>query len=239
MHAGINIQIKDSKPIYLLNKQSTDESVEDIELKFNSDSLSLSAFSFKRWDAKAAIEEGDGFYVLIEGSQGIFKNHFNILRTDLTGEVISKADWKSTGSAVESGWEDLFKYDLNHDGITGFEFNPGISIGFDKLNYKYLLIDELTKSATDMKFKSSGDPLSNSSFTHWDAVAATKTAQGFDVLIEGKEGNVNGQFNIFSTDQLGVVKDKTGWKTQESAFDSGWEAKFNYDLNNDSQIASD
>lgn len=239
LHAGINIQIKDSKPIYLLNKQSTDESVEDIELKFNSDSLSLSAFSFKRWDAKAAIEEGDGFYVLIEGSQGIFKNHFNILRTDLTGEVISKADWKSTGSAVESGWEDLFKYDLNHDGITGFELNPGISIGFDKLNSKYLLIDELTKSATDMKFKSSGDPLSNSSFTHWDAVAATKTAQGFDVLIEGKEGNVNGQFNVFSTDQLGVVTDKTGWKTQESAFDSGWEAKFNYDLNNDSHIASD
>ena len=71
-----------------------------------------------------------------------------------------------------------------------------------------------------------GTTYSDASRAHWDAVSATETEDGFQVLLDG-DATHEGKYYMWSTNEQGVITRGSGWKTAEQAVNAGWEKTFN------------
>ena len=117
------------------------------------------------------------------------------------------------------GWESTFKKDLNDDGL----ISGGDSYQLSSKNGPVTLRNR------------GGRTLSDSTSRSWDALVAAETASGFDVLLRG-DGSLQGRFSVWSTNAVGVITDRSAWKTQLQALEADWEKTFQVALNNDHSI---
>jgi hypothetical protein len=223
---GLSLAFDGFKAKYLLG-----EGESAVPFQLSSNGRPLSDASTKWWNAVAAAATDDGFLVLLEGVQGNVDGKYNVFSTGTDGVVDTKAGWRTADLAFSAGWENLFELDLNQDDITGFVDRPGLSLAFDGFKAKYLLGEG--ESAVSFQLSSNGRPLSDAWSKWWNAVAAAATDDGFLVLLEGVQGNVDGKYNVFSTGTDGVVDTKAGWRTADLASSAGWENLFELDLNQD------
>ncbi|MDC3011001.1 Ig-like domain-containing protein [Synechococcus sp. AH-736-G21] len=72
-----------------------------------------------------AIPYEEGYELLLKGTGSNHRGKFGIWKTDQTGVLQNKIDWKGQGDALRLGWEEKFDGDwINNDGtITGFTVN--------------------------------------------------------------------------------------------------------------------
>ena len=82
---------------------------------------------------------------------------------------------------------------------------------------------------------SNGAGYSDSSSQLWDVKAASALDKGFAVLVVGT-GSKDGHFQEWTTDSLGSVSHRSGWKDVDSAVQAGWEVRYWFDLNGDHVI---
>jgi hypothetical protein len=101
--------------------------------------------------------------------------------------------------------------------------------------------DVLIGGATAYKFRRGSQEItlndrarsfSDRSSRLWDAVKAVETKMGFQVLLEGK-GQRAGRFLVWSTNNTGVITDRSRWLTGDQMFELGYEQRFDRDFNND------
>lgn len=78
-----------------------------------------------------------------------------------------------------------------------------------------------------------GTRYSDSSSRNWDALASATTEAGYEVLLKGSRSQ-EGKYLVWTTNDLGVITNSSGWITAEVLMRSGYEEMFNLDLNNDS-----
>lgn len=80
-----------------------------------------------------------------------------------------------------------------------------------------------------------GQTYNNSTHGNWDAAAAVKADDGFQVLLEGT-GSHNDRFYFWTTNSDGVITKGSGWKSADAATGLGWEDTFSFDTNGDGII---
>ena len=70
------------------------------------------------WDVTAAKQTGNGFDVLLEGSNGTSKDGFNsIWSTNSSGIITQGTGWLTDAQTTNNGYESVFNVDLNKNGI--------------------------------------------------------------------------------------------------------------------------
>ena len=84
-----------------------------------------------------------------------------------------------------------------------------------------------------------GRSFSDRSSRWWDITQAFATETGFQVLLEGQRGRRRGRYQVWSTDDSGVITDQTRWMTGDQMLTGGYEDVFNRDFNNDGFVAVD
>ena len=82
----------------------------------------------------------------------------------------------------------------------------------------------------------SGRSYSDAYSSYWDAIAATSSDSGFQVLLDGAS-SYEGKYYLWDTNSSGVITKGSGWKTAAEAAVLGWETTFNSDLNGDGVTA--
>ena len=145
---------------------------------------------------------------------------------------IREVGWLTGDQMLERGYEDVFNWDINGDGITG----EPLAVDADGDG----LIDgssiyKLLRDGAAIKLTSRGRTLSDAFSSSWDAVKAVRTQTGFKVLLEG-EGQRAGQFRVWSANGRGAIFDRTPWAKGDQMLALGYEDTFNRDLNNDGII---
>jgi hypothetical protein len=98
----------------------------------------------------------------------------------------------------------------------------------------------VAEEAKAIKINFDGDSLEEGE-GKYDVVASAKStsssnSDGYQILLEGNSGKVDGKFAVWQTDSFGSVLNsgKSGWKSLSNAVQKGWEDTFNTDLDNDS-----
>ena len=193
--------------------------------------LALSDASSDFWDVEMAVATEIGFQVLLEG-EGQRAGRFRVWSTDRAGVITGRSRWLTGDQMLEHGYEDVFNWDINGDGITG----EPLAVDADGDG----LIDgssiyKLLRDGAAIKLTSRGRTLSDAFSSSWDAVKAVRTQTGFKVLLEG-EGQRAGQFRVWSANGRGAVFDRTPWAKGDQMLALGYEDTFNRDFNNDGII---
>ena len=102
--SNYQVYTTDDREVYLRNKSGK---------RIFSDDTS------RQWDAVKAVSIDSTFYTLIEGTSG--KNgKFKTWTSDLySGSLSSQTKWKKEQSMVNQGYESVFNYDINDNGLIG------------------------------------------------------------------------------------------------------------------------
>ena len=82
-----------------------------------------------------------------------------------------------------------------------------------------------------------GRTYSDDSNQNWDALIATESGDGFQVLLEGA-ARKDGKFRVWDLDAEGMITGSSRWKTADQAAKAGWEDVFSTDLNGDDTVSS-
>ena len=159
------------------------------------------------------------------------EGQYYVWDTNSSGVITKGSGWITASQATKLNWENKFNFDINGDGITGI---PKAA----KDDNKDGLVDGLTKyhifdnSKSILLSDKNGDTYSDSSRSHWNAVAATKIDSGYQILLDGASYR-EGQYYVWDTNSSGVVTKGSGWITASQATELNWENKFNFDINGD------
>ena len=195
----------------------------------NSSGRSFSNQSSRYWDVVKAVATNTGFEVLVEG-ESYLDGRFQVWSVDSAGVIEEKSRWMKADKMQLLGYEDTFDLDFNDDGITG-EL-PAIDIDDDGLIDGSSVYKILNDGQSITITNSQGREFSNQSSSYWDVVKAVESETGFQVLVEG-ESSLIGRYQMWKTDEDGVIIDKSGWKTGDQMQLLGYEDTFNRDLNRD------
>ena len=195
----------------------------------NSSGRSFSNQSSRYWDVVKAVATNTGFEVLVEG-ESYLDGRFQVWSVDSAGVIDEKSRWMKADKMQLLGYEDTFDLDFNDDGITG-EL-PAIDIDDDGLIDGSSVYKILNDGQSITITNSQGREFSNQSSSYWDVVKAVESETGFQVLVEG-ESSLIGRYQMWKTDEDGVIIDKSGWKTGDQMQLLGYEDTFNRDLNRD------
>ena len=195
----------------------------------NSSGRSFSNQSSRYWDVVKAVATNTGFEVLVEG-ESYLDGRFQVWSVDSAGVIDEKSRWMKADKMQLLGYEDTFDLDFNDDGITG-EL-PAIDIDDDGLIDGSSVYKILNDGQSITITNSQGREFSNQSSSYWDVVKAVESETGFQILVEG-ESSLIGRYQMWKTDEDGVIIDKSGWKTGDQMQLLGYEDTFNRDLNRD------
>ena len=80
-----------------------------------------------------------------------------------------------------------------------------------------------------------GRIFSDQTSIYWDVVKAVAGETGFHFLVEGEKSLV-GRYQVWATDDAGVITEKSRWLMNVEMLDLGYEDIFNTDLNQDGVI---
>ena len=95
---------------------------------------------------------------------------------------------------------------------------------------------QLASSKGSVTLKDSrGNTYSDRSSNLWNATTAEETKDGFEVLLAGK-GSFEGLHQVWSTNQDGIIQNKSGWKTTREAVQEGYEQTFSKDFDGNGLI---
>jgi serralysin len=174
--------------------------------------------SSKLWNVTRAIEDGDGFHVLVEGV-GRFSGRYQVWDVGFDGLRTNTYGWFIADQMMQEGYESSFDRDFNDDGIIGVP--PIVDADGDGLvdgGGSYRLIRD--DSAVDLQ-SNRGRVYSDSTSNLWDVTKAVVDGDGYDVLLEGS-GRLNGRYLIWEVDSEGVVNKSIGWSTSDRLTDLGF-----------------
>ena len=204
--------------------------------------LSISTASFNENIAAASViatlsstdpDSGDTFtYSLVSGSGDTDNNAFTIdgnkIKINASPDYDSKETYSVRLQTTDSGGltiEKSFTFTVNDLS----EYLDSDSDGFVDGASNYKLFHSGT--AIDLTNKS-GKKYSDASTKTWDAVKSIKTDSGFQVLLDGAAKYEN-KFNVWTTNDSGVITKGSGWKTGDQMMELGYEDTFNMDINGD------
>ena len=132
------------------------------------------------------------------------------------------------------GYEVTFNRDFNSDGRIGNlirdDDSDGIVDGSGSTTYQ--LYDN--GNAIDLTTET-GESVSNSTSSDWNATKAVKVGSEWNVLLTGLNSRVN-QFVVWTTDQTGEKTNGTGWLSSSAMKAAGYETTFNIDFDGDGVI---
>ncbi len=175
----------------------------------------------KSWNPIHAINDGDGYQVLVEG-KGRREGRYRILGVNSTGRINDETRWRSKDGALKKGWEDRFGDVIQVDGILG-EDKDVDGDGFLDAGTGYRIATE--SGAVTLK-NASGKALTSKSSKRWDAIQAVDVETGFKVLLRKQKGRQSGRFQLLDVSSDGTVTGKSRWKTATKALFSGWDIRF-------------
>jgi len=190
--------------------------------------------SSSQWDLVAAAETSSGFDALVAGT-GRREGKYRIWSTDSEGTITERSKWRSGQEMMKLGYETTFNQDLNGDDIIGKPIakdDNGDGLVDNTSNYQVFSDGE----AIDITNRR-GRTYSDDSNQNWDALIATESGDGFQVLLEGA-ARKDGKFRVWDLDAEGVITGSSRWKTADQAAKAGWEDVFSTDLNGDDTISS-
>jgi hypothetical protein len=190
--------------------------------------------SSSQWDVVAAAETSSGYDALVAGT-GRREGKYRIWSTDSEGTITERSKWRSGQEMMKLGYETTFNQDLNGDDIIGkpvAKDDNGDGLVDNTSNYQVFSDGE----AVDITNRR-GRIYSDDSNQNWDALIATESGDGFQVLLEGA-ARKDGKFRVWDLDAEGVITGSSRWKTADQAAKAGWEDVFSTDLNGDDNISS-
>ena len=190
--------------------------------------------SSSQWDLVAAAETSSGYDALVAGT-GRREGKYRIWSTDSEGTITERSKWRSGQEMMKLGYESTFNQDLNGDNIIGKPIakdDNGDGLVDNTNNYQVFSDGE----AIDITNRR-GRTYSDDSNQNWDALIATESGDGFQVLLEGA-ARKDGKFRVWDLDAEGVITGSSRWKTADQAAKAGWEEVFSTDLNGDDTISS-
>ena len=128
--------------------------------------------------------------------------------------------------------EESFGLDLNQDSVTGVYFEDKDHNGLvdDSTFLKLVNGDHVIDIVKGVK------RLPQKNGSKWRAAKAIETDSGYDVLIEGTKGNLEGKFKIWSINSEGVVQNQAAWKSEEWMERNGYDELFGLDLSSSSEV---
>ena len=181
------------------------------------------------WDVVKAVAGETGFQFLVEGEKSLV-GRYQVWATDDAGVITEKSRWLMSVEMLDLGYEDIFNADLNQDGVIGeLPLNDDDGDGLLDGSSVYKIIKG------DQRFtltNSRGRTFTDESSRYWNVVKAVSTDNGFALLVKG-ESYLAGRYQVWRTDDAGVITDKTRWKTGNQMLSLGYEETFDLDLNED------
>ena len=190
--------------------------------------------SSSQWDVVAAAETSSGYDALVAGT-GRREGKYRVWSTDSEGTITERSKWRSGQEMMKLGYESTFNQDLNGDDIIGKPIakdDNGDGLVDNTSNYQVFSDGE----AIDITNRR-GRTYSDDSNQNWDALIATESGDGFQVLLEGA-ARKDGKFRVWDLDAEGMITGSSRWKTADQAAKAGWEEVFSTDLNGDDTISS-
>ena len=184
------------------------------------------------WSVSKAIQTGSGYEVLVEGTKGKTDGKFRVWSVDSDGLIQGQSAWRSGGQMMWNGYEEKFDLDLNQDSVTGVYFedidNNGLVDGSTTL--KLINGDQVIDIVKGVKRR----PQKNGS--KWNASKVIQSETGYEVLIEGSIGKLDGKFKIWSLNVEGVVQKQSRWGSEKWLERNGYDELFGLDLSGGSEV---
>ena len=89
--------------------------VQAIDLKDSRGRL-LSDASSRSWNIIHAVDDGNGFDVLVQGERGRRRSQYRLWRADQTGLITDRSRWLTGDQLASDGYESIFGLDFNNNG---------------------------------------------------------------------------------------------------------------------------
>ena len=160
-----------------------------------------------------------GYQILVEGKDDKL-GEVGVAEVDETGQMIGEVTWQS--SEEFNSVENLFNKDVDGNNLISSTDNYKLITG---------------NNAIILKSKK-GVAYNDSTSSIWDVEAASQASSGFDVLLKGEDQtSYDGKVKSWTTDENGLVKKGSAWKTVSEAIGSGWEDSYGSDLDSNGIIA--
>ncbi len=132
-------------------------------------------------------------------------------------------DWYTAMQGVSDGLEDIFKVDLDNDGLLSGGANYQLYSPNGKLQLKNL----------------KGTTLSQSNTPYYDVIAAElQSDNNLKILLKGSGSTYNSLYSVWDTDQYGKVTSEGQWFSNSELMSNDWETYFNVDANGDGYLGS-
>ncbi len=154
-------------------------------------------------------------------SQDIF--NYSIFRDTATGNLSINGDGLDSLSSIET-------VKFNNTSYSSSD----LRIGLIETNSGYKLLG--SSGLVSLQDSSGILAYTDSTSADWDVTSAVKTASGFQVLFDGA-GNFDTGNVIWTLNSSGLQTASSGWISDDSALDSGYENTFTYDFNNDGLVS--
>ena len=188
----------------------------------------------RSWSALKAIQTDSGYEVLLGGTKGKMAGKFRTWALSPDGLIENQSVWRSGEQMMWDKYEKKFGMDLNQDSVTGVYFedldNNGLVDGSTTLK---LINGEQT---FDIVKGAKHRPQKNGS--KWIAAQARRTESGYEVLIEGIKGGLDGKFKVWSIDPNGLFQKQSRWGSEQWMERNGYTALFDLSLGVDSAVAA-
>ena len=215
--------------------QGSTSSADALSLK-NINNIGLSDEISRIWNGVAVIKISDGYRMLQVAERGRLRGQYRIAELNNEGILQSVGSWVDSSQAIAERYQEIFKIDLNGDGLTGLPQTTDLDFDglADGLKYYRLVGADTNVDLVD----SSGNILRPDSSRLWNAIAAQQVGDAFSVLIQGERGRRRSRYQVWSTDANGKVTEKSAWSDGIDLAKQGYETVFNQDFNDDSFIGS-
>ena len=159
---------------------------------------------------------------------------------DANGKALNSATRLNKTDNATYDAELLFNLDLNNDSARGNGVNK-LNTSSSDITGEDLLIDtvigyQLKNEEENIALKDlSGRTISKETSPSWDALVATESSNGYQVLLQGQEDQA-GNYNLWQANSQGIIQGASGWKSGAEAAEAGWEQVFSVDLNGNKEV---
>jgi len=165
---------------------------------------------------------------------------FLVQSFDANGKAIDAGTRLEKAGQATYDAELLFNLDLNNDSAQILASDE-IKVSSADITGENLLIDSVSgyqlgsgNDAVGLK-DHSGQAISSETSQNWDALVATESSSGYQILMQGERDHA-GQYNLWQASTDGVVQGSSGWKSSTQAAEAGWEEAFSVDLNGNKEV---
>ena len=198
------------------------------------DGKTVSDESSRNWNASKAVEISSGFEVLLSGTAERSKQYI-VWTTDTDGLVTQSSGWKVGNWMHANGYDSAFGINFIDSQIGGEDQN---SDGLIDESNNYRLVDNPTTSSFVDLHKADGKPLSENTTKNWNVTNASKSDEGFNILLSG-ENRHTGKYIVWTTDSNGLQTNSTGWRTASWMSANGYDTVFETNFNEFAKVGED